>query len=99
MKLITLILQQIAESGEGRGGADGSSVPGRASPDSSQPNSQEYWGQGGLLSSASPPHILMPSLLFLVATTKHWRFQDPLSHFIKGKKHMRNISSFSSWMQ
>lgn len=36
----------------------------------------------------------MLSLLFLVATTEHWRLQDPLSHFIKEKKHVRNIHLF-----
>lgn len=41
--------------------------------------------------------ILMLSLLFLVATTKHKRLQDPPHYFIKGKKHMRNTGSFSSW--
>lgn len=53
---------------------------------------------GGLLPLIPSP-IFSPRLLFLVATTEHWRLQDPLSPFIKEKKHMRSISSFSSWMQ
>lgn len=65
------------------------------SQDHSEPNSPGApGGERRRPPSCGPSSILKLSLLFLVATTEHWRLQDPLSHFTKEKKHMRNIHLF-----
>ena len=70
-------------------------MPRWASHDHSQPNSSGT-PRGPEADTDITPTV-MPSLLFLVATAKHCGLQDPWSHFIKGKKHMRSTVSWSGW--